>query len=80
MRALNDLADPEVMLEVEVLESGRNKLLNLGLQYADHLTVNYLTAAGAAVAAGRRLRARRARQLSIHRADERHPRHRSRGR
>ncbi|PTQ82868.1 general secretion pathway protein D [Nitrosospira multiformis] len=49
--ALNDLADPEVMLEVEVLEIGRNKLLNLGLQYPDQLNVNYLTAASAAGAA-----------------------------
>ena len=49
--ALNDLADPEVMLEVEVLEIGRNKLLNLGLQYPDQLNVNYLSAAGAAGAA-----------------------------
>ena len=49
--ALNDLADPEVMLEVEVLEIGRNKLLNLGLQYPDQLNVNYLTAASAAAAA-----------------------------
>ncbi|ODT64423.1 MAG: type II and III secretion system protein [Nitrosomonadales bacterium SCN 54-20] len=49
--ALNDLADPEVMLEVEVLEIGRNKLLNLGLQYPDKINVNYLTAASAAGAA-----------------------------
>lgn len=47
---LNDLADPEVMLEVEVLEIGRNKLLNLGLQYPDKINVNMLTAGG--VAAG----------------------------
>ena len=33
--AVNDLADPEVMLEVEVLEIRRNKLLNLGIQYPD---------------------------------------------
>lgn len=46
--ALNDLADPEVMLEVEVLEIGRNKLLNLGLQYPEKINVNYLTAASAA--------------------------------
>lgn len=49
--ALNDLADPEVMLEVEVLEIGRNKLLNLGLQYPEKINVNYLTAASAAGAA-----------------------------
>jgi general secretion pathway protein D len=45
---LNDLADPEVMLEVEVLEIGRNKLLNLGLQYPDKINVNWLTAGAAA--------------------------------
>lgn len=47
---LNDLADPEVMLEVEVLEIGRTKLQTLGLQYPDKVTVNMLTAGG--VAAG----------------------------
>jgi general secretion pathway protein D len=31
--AAQDLAEPEVMLEVEVLEVGVNRLLNLGLQY-----------------------------------------------
>ncbi|MEP7073430.1 MAG: secretin N-terminal domain-containing protein [Nitrosospira sp.] len=45
---LNDLADPEVMLEVEVLEIGRNKLLNLGIQYPNTINVNMLSAAGAA--------------------------------
>jgi general secretion pathway protein D len=45
---LNDLADPEVMLEVEVLEIGRNKLLNLGIQYPEKINVNMLSAAGAA--------------------------------
>ncbi|HTJ55794.1 MAG TPA: secretin N-terminal domain-containing protein, partial [Nitrosospira sp.] len=49
--SLNDLADPEVMLEVEVLEIGRNLLLNLGLQYPEAVNVNLLTA-GAAVATG----------------------------
>jgi general secretion pathway protein D len=51
MVALNDVADPEVMLEVEVLEIGRNRLLNLGLQYPDNIRVNMLTA-GAAAAGG----------------------------
>ncbi|MDE2366672.1 MAG: type II and III secretion system protein [Betaproteobacteria bacterium] len=49
--SLNDLADPEVMLEVEVLEIGRNLLLNLGLQYPTAVNVNLLTA-GAAAATG----------------------------
>ncbi|HKX53049.1 MAG TPA: hypothetical protein VJM47_04530 [Nitrosospira sp.] len=42
--ALNDLADPEVMLEVEVLEIGRNRLLNLGLQYPTQMNVRWLGA------------------------------------
>lgn len=46
--ALNDLADPEVMLEVEVLEIARNLLLNLGLRYPDSINVSMLNAAGAA--------------------------------
>jgi general secretion pathway protein D len=41
---LNDLTDPEVMLEVEVLEIGRNKLLNLGLQYPTQMNVRMLGA------------------------------------
>ncbi|MDN5882689.1 MAG: DUF4974 domain-containing protein, partial [Nitrosospira sp.] len=49
--ALNDLADPEVMLEVEVLEIKRDSLLNLGIQYPDRIDVNWVTA-GAAVGAG----------------------------
>ena len=32
-----DLAEPEVMLEVEVLEVARNKLLNLGVQWPDQI-------------------------------------------
>jgi len=37
--AANDLADPEVMLEMEVLEVSRNRLQQLGIQYPDTLTV-----------------------------------------
>ncbi len=33
--AAHDLAEPEVMLEVEVLEVGSNRLLDLGLRYPD---------------------------------------------
>ena len=33
--AAQDLAEPEVMLEVEVLEVGSNRLLDLGLRYPD---------------------------------------------
>ncbi|MBA4143100.1 MAG: secretin and TonB N-terminal domain-containing protein [Nitrosospira sp.] len=45
--ALNDLADPEVMLEVEVLEIRRDRLLTLGIQYPDQIRVNMLNAAAA---------------------------------
>jgi len=40
--ALNDLADPEVMLEVEVLEITRSDLLNLGIQFPTQMTVKML--------------------------------------
>ncbi|HTD91840.1 MAG TPA: secretin N-terminal domain-containing protein, partial [Burkholderiales bacterium] len=39
-----DLADPEVMLEVEVLEVGTNRLLNLGLRFPDSLAVGLVGA------------------------------------
>lgn len=48
--SLNDLTDPEVMLEVEVLEIGRNKLLNLGLQYPTAINVHWLGGTNAAAA------------------------------
>jgi general secretion pathway protein D len=37
--ALQDLEEPEVMLEVEVLEMNRDRLLNLGVQYPDQVTI-----------------------------------------
>jgi general secretion pathway protein D len=40
--ALQDLEEPEVMLEVEVLEVSRNSLLNLGLQVSNQFTVSPL--------------------------------------
>jgi general secretion pathway protein D len=46
--AVNDLADPEVMLEVEVLEIRRDILRNLGFLYPDQVRVNMLNAATAA--------------------------------
>ncbi len=46
--AVNDLADPEVMLEVEVLEIRRDLLRNLGFQYPDQVQISMLTAATAA--------------------------------
>lgn len=40
--ALQDLDEPEVMLEVEVLEINRNRLLNLGIQWNSQFTVSPL--------------------------------------
>lgn len=40
--ALQDLEDPEVMLEVEVLEINRSRLLNLGVQLSNQFTVTPL--------------------------------------
>lgn len=44
--AMQDLADPEVMLEVEVLEIQRNRLAELGIQFPNQFSV--LTPANAA--------------------------------
>jgi general secretion pathway protein D len=44
--AAQDLAEPEVMLEVEVLEVGRNKLQELGIRFPDSLAVSVQGAAG----------------------------------
>lgn len=41
--ALNDLEEPEVMLDVTVLEINRSSLLNLGVQISDQLTITPLT-------------------------------------
>jgi general secretion pathway protein D len=40
--ALHDLEEPEVMLEVEVLEINRSRLLNLGVQWTSQFTVSPL--------------------------------------
>jgi general secretion pathway protein D len=40
--ALQDLEEPEVMLDVEVLEINRTRLLNLGIQWTNQLTVTPL--------------------------------------
>lgn len=37
--ALHDLDEPEVMLEVEVLEVNRSRLLNLGVQFTNQFTI-----------------------------------------
>lgn len=46
--ANQDLAEPEVMLEVEVLEVGSNVLYNLGIQYPDQISLSLVGAAGTA--------------------------------
>jgi general secretion pathway protein D len=45
--AAQDLAEPEVMLELEVLEVGRNRLTELGIKYPTQLSVGVQGAAGA---------------------------------
>ena len=44
--AAHDLAEPEVMLEVEVLEVSRNRLLELGIRFPDSFAVSLQGAAG----------------------------------
>lgn len=45
--ALQDLSDPEVMLEVEILEIKRSRLLELGIQWPSQLTMSPLQIGGA---------------------------------
>jgi general secretion pathway protein D len=45
--AMQDLADPEVMLEVEVLEVKRTRLMELGIRWPDTATLSLVNAAGA---------------------------------
>jgi general secretion pathway protein D len=40
--SLHDLEEPEVMLEVAILEVNRSNLLNLGIQFSDQLTISPL--------------------------------------
>ena len=44
--AAQDLAEPEVMLEVEVLEIGSSRLLELGIRFPDSLALSLVGAAG----------------------------------
>ncbi|HWW72108.1 MAG TPA: secretin N-terminal domain-containing protein [Duganella sp.] len=44
--ALHDIAEPEVMLEVEILEIKRSQLLNLGVQWPQSIGLSPLAAAG----------------------------------
>lgn len=49
---LQDLEEPEVMLEVEVLEINRSRLLNAGIQWSSQLTVSPLSGNGATPGSG----------------------------
>ena len=40
--AVNDLADPEVMLDIEVLEVSRSRLQELGIEYPNRIAINSL--------------------------------------
>ena len=42
--AVHDVAEPEVMLEVEILEVKRTRLLDLGIRWPDQLSLSPLTA------------------------------------
>lgn len=44
--ALQDLAEPEVLLDVAVLEIQRSSLTNLGIQYSDSFTLTPITPTG----------------------------------
>jgi general secretion pathway protein D len=46
--ASQDLPEPEVMLELEVLEIGRNRLTNLGIRYPTQISAGIVGAAGTA--------------------------------
>ena len=50
--ASNDLADPEVMLEIEVLEVSRSRLQELGIKYPNQIAVNNLITNPTTTAAG----------------------------
>ena len=50
--AANDLADPEVMLEIEVLEVSRSRLQELGITYPNQIAVNNLASVATATTAG----------------------------
>lgn len=46
MVAIQDVPEPEVMLELEVLEIKRSRLMNLGIQFPDQLTLFPLPSVG----------------------------------
>ncbi len=47
--ALHDVAEPEVMLEVEILEVTRTRLLDLGIRWPDQLALSPLASANGAL-------------------------------
>ena len=50
--ALHDAPEPEVMLEVEILEINRSRLMELGIRWPDSLTLTPLPISGATGATG----------------------------
>ena len=50
--ASNDLADPEVMLEIEVLEVSRSRLQELGINFPNQISVNNLVQVPTAILSG----------------------------
>lgn len=44
--AVHDVSEPEVMLEVEILEVNRSRLLDLGVRWPDQLSLNPIAADG----------------------------------
>lgn len=51
--ALQDVTDPEVMLEVEILEIKRSRLMELGIQWPSQMTLTPLSDGGAALTLSR---------------------------
>lgn len=47
--AMQDVSEPEVMLEVEVIEVKRTRLMELGIRFPDQLTLTPLPSSGTAV-------------------------------
>jgi general secretion pathway protein D len=50
--ATNDLADPEVMLEIEVLEVSRSRMQELGINYPNQISINNLVQVPTAILSG----------------------------
>jgi len=50
--AANDLADPEVMLEIEVLEVSRSRFQELGIAYPNQISINNLVQVPTAILSG----------------------------